>query len=167
MRKSMGPVALVLALGACGQEQPATNVEAERQQILQQEDAMSQAYAKRDGEAVARFYADEATRASPGEQLARGKEPVRTALGKVAEDENFTMSLRPNRVEVARSGDLAYSRGQYMMTSTDAATNQPQTTRGYYLTVWEKQGNGGWKAVESFTTPGPAMQATQRATAIL
>jgi ketosteroid isomerase-like protein len=41
------------------------------------------------------------------------------------------------------------------MTMTDPATRKPPAGSGSYLTVWKKQADGGWKAVEDFVTPGP------------
>jgi ketosteroid isomerase-like protein len=46
------------------------------------------------------------------------------------------------------------------MTTTDKATNKPVDSSGSYLTVWQKQSDGSWKAVEDFVTPGPAPAAT-------
>ena len=66
----------------------------------------------------------------------------------------------------ASSGDMAYTRGQYLMTMTDPATKQPDTSQGYYLTVWRKQDDGEWKAVEDFITPGPPLPVAQGATLI-
>jgi ketosteroid isomerase-like protein len=43
------------------------------------------------------------------------------------------------------------------MASTDSATGKPRTEGGNYLTVWQKQKDGSWKAVEDFVTPGAAM----------
>ena len=54
------------------------------------------------------------------------------------------------------SGDLASSRGHFSLTMTDKATNKPVTTTGSYLTVFKRQDDGSWKAVEDFITPGPA-----------
>ena len=39
---------------------------------------------------------------------------------------------------------------------TDPATKKPLESTGSYLTVWQKQADGSWKAVEDFITPGPA-----------
>ena len=33
-------------------------------------------------------------------------------------------------------------------------TKQPKTDTGSYLTVWKKQADGSWKAVEDFVMPG-------------
>ena len=43
------------------------------------------------------------------------------------------------------------------MQSTDPSNSQVRTDRGNYLTVWKKQPDGSWKAVEDFVTPGPAV----------
>ena len=155
-----------LALAACNQAAPKVDTAAIEQQILAQEEAWNAAYAKRDAEALAGFFADDAAMAAPGEQLVRGKDAIRQANASFAQDSNLSVTFRANRVQVADSGDLAYTRGQYMMTMTDPATKQPQSSRGYYLTVWEKQADGSWKAVEDFITPGPALPVSERATMI-
>ena len=164
--KSKLVIAGALALSACNQAPERADTEAAKQQILAQEEKWNQAYASRDGDALAGFYADDAAIASPGEQLVRGEEAVRTATSEMASDSNLQLSFRANRVEVSDSGDLGYTRGQYLMTSTNRSTNQPQTTQGYYLMVWEKQEDGSWKVVEDFVTPGRPLPVAERATMV-
>jgi len=36
------------------------------------------------------------------------------------------------------------------------ATSKPVDSTGSYLTVYKKESDGSWKAVEDFITPGPA-----------
>jgi ketosteroid isomerase-like protein len=48
---------------------------------------------------------------------------------------------------------------------TDKATSKPATSTGSYLTVYQKQDDGSWKAVEDFITPGPAPAAAAPAPA--
>ena len=165
-RTNLGLVAFgMLATAGCDTyEKP--NAAKMEQQILAQEERWNQAYAKRDGEALAGFFAEDAAMASPGEELVRGKASIREATEAFAKDPNLNVSFRANRVQVAQSGDLAYTRGQFMLTSTDPSTNQPQSSRGYYLTVWQKQADGSWKAVEDFITPGPPLPVTERATMV-
>jgi uncharacterized protein (TIGR02246 family) len=158
-------LAVLLALPGCDRNEKPNTAEIE-QQILAREEQWNRAFARRDAEALAGFFADDAAMASPGEQLVRGKQSIREAVDAFAEDPNLNVSFRANRVQVASSGDLAYSRGQYMLTSTDPATNQPESSRGYYLTVWQKQSDGSWKAVEDFITPGPPLPVAERATMI-
>ena len=158
-------VVAMLAMAGCGTREKPNTAEIE-QRILAQEEQWNRAFAQRDAEALAGFFADDAAMASPGEQLVRGKQSIREAVDAFAEDPNLNVSFRANRVQVAKSGDLAYTRGQYMLTSTDPATNQPESSRGYYLTVWQKQSDGSWKAVEDFITPGPPLPVAERATMI-
>ena len=166
VRAFIGIAAVALLAGCDSGTQKADAGDAE-QQILAQEEAWNRAYAQRDGEALAGFYADDAAVASPGDQLVRGKDSIRQGALETAKDPNLQISFRANKVQVASSGDLGYTRGQYMMTSTNPGTNAPESTRGYYLTVWQKQGDGQWKVVEDFITPGPALPVADRATAIL
>lgn len=161
---TMGVAAALL--GGCDSAPQKADTAAIEQQILAQEEAWNRAYEKRDPEALAGFFADDAAMASPGEQLVRGKDSIRKVTEEFAKDPNLNVSFRANRVQVAEAGDLAYTRGQYMLTSTDPATNQPESSRGYYLTVWKKQADGSWKAVEDFITPGPALPVAERATMI-
>ena len=74
----------------------------------------------------------------------------------MAADPALKVDFASDRIIVAASGELASSRGHYTMTYTDPATKQPKTETGSYLTVYRKAADGSWKAVEDFTTPGPA-----------
>ena len=55
---------------------------------------------------------------------------------------------------VAKSGELAYSRGEYSMQTVDPVTKQPKNEAGTYVTVWQKQDDGSWKAIEDAVIPG-------------
>jgi ketosteroid isomerase-like protein len=68
-------------------------------------------------------------------------------------------------VLVASAGDLATSRGHYTITMTDKATGKPVTSTGTYLTVFKKQADGDFKAVEDMIIPGPAPAAAAAAAA--
>ena len=47
------------------------------------------------------------------------------------------------------------------MTVTDPQSKKPVEGDGSYLTVYRKQSDGSWKAVEDFMTPGPAPAAAK------
>ncbi|HET9812738.1 MAG TPA: DUF4440 domain-containing protein [Sphingomicrobium sp.] len=127
--------------------------------IKAQEAQWEKDYAAKDANALAAHYADNAALGSPGAALAtdpaaRGKE-----LAALTSDPNMKLSFAADVVEVAKSGDLAYSRGHYSLQMTDAATRQPASSTGTYITVWKPQSDGTWKAVEDFIIPGPAAAA--------
>ena len=156
-----------LALVACNQEPAKSDTATIERQLQVNEARWNRAYAERDAEALAKMYADDAALANPGQRLVRGKEAIREATSAFAADPNLKLSFEANRIQVADSGDLAYTRGRYVMTMSNAETGKPETSTGYYLTVWQRQADGSWKAVEDFVTPGEPMPVSDRATAIL
>jgi ketosteroid isomerase-like protein len=63
-------------------------------------------------------------------------------------DSNFALDFSAAKVEVSKSSDLAYSQGAYSLTTTNPKTKKPETEKGKYITVYKKQADGGWKAIE-------------------
>ena len=120
-------------------------------------------YAAKDINALAGHYADDAALAGPGDPVATSDAERRKALQGFVTDPNLKLSFASDRIEVAQSGDLASSRGHYSLTMTDKATNKPVDSTGTYLTVYKKQADGSWKAIEDFITPGPAPAAAPAA----
>lgn len=167
MKIKTAAMVAVLALAGCDQQQPAqTDTSAIQRQLQINEARWNKAYEDGDAEALAGMYADDAALANPGEQLVRGKEAIRKATATFATDPNLKVAFAANRIQVAQAGDLAYSRGNYTMTMTNPETRNPETSTGHYLTVWQKQSDGSWKAVEDFITPGPPLPVAERATMI-
>jgi ketosteroid isomerase-like protein len=60
------------------------------------------------------------------------------------QDPNFTLSFAADKVQVARSGDLAYETGSYTLTMSDPE-GKPTTQKGHYVDIWKKDPSGGWK----------------------
>jgi len=60
------------------------------------------------------------------------------------------------RVEVARSGDLAYIMGAYTLAMKDSQGN-PVNDHGKFVEVWKKQADGKWKVeADIFNSDLPA-----------
>jgi uncharacterized protein (TIGR02246 family) len=143
-------------LSACQKaDKPADAAQIEAQ-LRQTEAEWNKAYAAHDAAAVANFYSDDAALANPLAPLATGKDAIARDNKTFAADPNMSVEFASDRVQVAASGDMAYTRGHYTMTMTDPETKKPVTGKGNYLTVWQKQKDGSWRAVEDFITPGPA-----------
>ena len=123
--------------------------------IRAQEAQWNRDYAARAGAAVAAHYAPDGTLRAPGAPLAVGPEAIRAADRAMLADPAFQLEFAADRVEVAASGDLAYTRGHFTLRTTDPASRQPATIAGSYLTVWRKQADGSWKVLEDMITPGP------------
>lgn len=166
MNKLMMAMAAALAVSGCGQrEEPADSAQIEAQ-LEEAEKKWNAAYYKRDAEAIAAMYADDAGLANPDADLVTGKEAITKAAQAMVGDPNFRLEFRSDRVQVAESGDLAYTRGRYTLTMTDPTRKGPYTTTGNYLTVWQKQADGSWKAVEDFVTTGAPPTVATRAQAL-
>jgi ketosteroid isomerase-like protein len=130
--------------------------------IKAQEAQWAKAYADKDINIIAGEYADDAVLGSPGDPLATTDVDRRKALQSMISDPNFKLNFAADQVLVASAGDMATSRGHYTLTMTDKATGKPATSDGTYLTVYKKQGDGGFKAVEDVIIPGPAAKAAAK-----
>lgn len=132
------------------------------QSIRAQEAQWAKDYAAKDINALAGHYTDDAALGGPGDPLATSEVDRRKALQNFIIDPNLKIEFAADRVQVAEAGDMAYSRGHYTLQMTDKATNKPATSEGSYLTVYKKEADGSWKAVEDFITPGPAPKAATK-----
>jgi ketosteroid isomerase-like protein len=116
-------------------------------------------YQARDVDKAVAHYSNDAAVANPGMALASDEVSRKMAISQFLSDPSMKVTFASDRVGVAQSGELAYTRGQYAIETTDPKTKQAKTDTGSYLTVWKKQSDGSWKAVEDFVTPGaPAAQ---------
>ena len=87
----------------------------------------------------------------PGAPAFKGKEAIRAAWKTMLDDPNFKINFSADRVEISAGGDLASTKGSYTLTLTDSKTKKPVDDKGSYVTVYKKQADGGWKAVEDIT----------------
>jgi uncharacterized protein (TIGR02246 family) len=108
-----------------------------------------------DLEALLGYYADDAFFVAPGMKPANGSTEIRQAYANGLADPNFAISFASDKVDVASSGDLAYSRGHFTEKFTDPKSGQVMNTSGSFLTVWKKQQDGSWKAQEDFAVSDP------------
>jgi len=92
------------------------------------------------------FYTDDTVMLPPNDKLTSGKDDIRKAVTGLLTMPGLSLHWQPTRVEVARSGDLAYSYGAYELTYNHAK-GKPINDRGKYTEVWKKQSDGAWKCV--------------------
>jgi len=149
-------VGMSLIIAGCSEApKPAADTRAADEKAVRGgETAWNADWAAKDADKIAGHYADDAVLMTPGEAPAKGKEAIRTMLQGLASDKNLALSFSATTVEVAKSGDIAYTQGTYAMTTTNPKTKRPVTEKGTYLTVYKKQAGGDWKAVEDINTPG-------------
>jgi uncharacterized protein (TIGR02246 family) len=114
--------------------------------------AWFQAGKDKNPEKFASYYAPDANLFPPNEPLVSGTDNIRAYWKKVFAGPVLDFSGGPTHIEAARSGDIAYERGTYTLTTKDAQGTS-QTQVGKYVVVWKKQPNGNWKAVADIFNP--------------
>ena len=77
-----------------------------------------------------------------------GKGAIGAAMKEALTDPNWSLALQPVQVEVSRGGDLGYTRGTYVLTATDPASRKAVTEKGRFVTIFRKEADGQWKAVQ-------------------
>lgn len=154
----VGAAAISLALGGCnkqGQGAGAGDSDSVKQAIQADEAKWNKDVKAKDTEALAHHYADDAYFVAPGAKPADGSTAIRQIYANASTDPAFDVQITGQKVEVAGSGDMAYSRGTFTEKYTDPKTHKVMTDSGTYLTVYEKQDDGSWKIVEDFAAPDP------------
>jgi uncharacterized protein (TIGR02246 family) len=152
------PFFALLILAGCSSE-PAKPVDTRTKDIESIRAAEVQAnadWASRDLERIARFWADDATLLMPGQPVIKGKAAIKEMLQKTLADPKFAITFSPNTVEVSKSGDIGYTEGTASITMTDPKTKKVVTESDKYVTVYRKQADGNWLAVEDINNADSA-----------
>ena len=61
-------------------------------------------------------------------------------------DKDVSLTWKPEFVDVAASGDLGYTYGNYTFSSIDSTGNKIEN-KGVFHTVWKRQPDGTWRFV--------------------
>ena len=100
------------------------------------------------------FYADDAVVMPPNQAAVTTKDGIRN-LWKGFFDILQDISWKTTRVEVAKSGDMAFLTGTYEMTMKDGTKDH-----GKYCEVWEKKGSTWKVGTDMFSSDLPAQPAS-------
>jgi len=103
------------------------------------------------------FYADDAVVMPPNQAAVTTKDGIRN-LWKGFLDILQDISWKTTRVEVAKSGDMAFLTGTYEMTMKDGTKDH-----GKYCEVWEKKGSTWKVGIDMFSSDLPAQPASSPA----
>jgi ketosteroid isomerase-like protein len=141
-------VSLVLVLSGCHSDSPkaASTSAAEEAAVRQTDDNWSKAAQSKKVDDWTAFYSDDAIVLPPNEQKVDNKEGIRKEIGTLLSSPGLSLHWTPTKVEVAGSGDLAYTQGSYELTANDAR-GKPATDHGKTLEIWKKQADGSWKCI--------------------
>ena len=157
---------LLCLLTSCSSPPPAPpdTRAADEKTIRAGEVAWAADWASKDPGKIASHYADDAALLIPNMPLIKGKDAIQGSLQKMVADKNLALNFTPSYVEVSKAGDMAYTQGTYTLTVTDPKTKRAMTEKGKYVTVYKKQPDGSWLAVEDITNAdAPATHAQQAA----
>jgi ketosteroid isomerase-like protein len=150
------PVILAGALTVGGAE----TREAERTALFRVDEAWAQAAAAKDLEKTLSFWSEDASVLPPGQAAVVGKEAIRRYVSEGFALPGFAIRWKTSEFVVSASGDMAYGVGTNEMTVNDAQ-GRPMTQRGRGITVWRRDGKGGWKCVVDIWNPEPQLPAAK------
>ena len=127
--------------------QPAVDVAAEAEVIMDLDRSWVADFAEGDIEGIMSYHAAEAIQMPPGAPPVVGAEAVRAAWQGMIDTEGLEATWEPTEVIVAPSGDMAYDYGTLTLTMPDG-TVAPMK----YAVVWVRE-SGEWKvAVDMFNS---------------
>lgn len=87
------------------------------------------------------LYADDGALYYEDHPMVKGKVAVRQTWEAALSKPGFSMSTRPQKVELENSGNLGFAHGRYTVKTSDA------TATGEYGVVYKKQADGTWKII--------------------
>ena len=115
------------------------------EQALRDLDAQwSAAAGSKDLEKTISFYSEDAIVLPTNAPAATTKDAIRNTWRDLLASPGLAISWKTTKVEVAKSGDIAYTTGTYELAMNDAS-GKPINDRGKYVEVWKKQADGKWK----------------------
>lgn len=156
-----GATLIAISVAACNQAPPAApdTHDADVKAISDLEAQWSQDTAAKNIDKAVNNYADDAVLMTPGAEATSGKDAIASSMKAMAKDPAFSLQFKTLKVDVAKSGDVGYSWGTYQMTMSNPAGKGTLNDHGSYVTIYRKQADGSWKAVEDIATssvPPPA-----------
>ncbi|HTB97081.1 MAG TPA: DUF4440 domain-containing protein [Terracidiphilus sp.] len=125
---------------------------ADEQAIRASEAAWVKAFATKQPPNAAAFYADDADSMLPDSPIMAGRQAILAGMKPELGDPNFSLVFAPAKVEIAKSGDIAYTQGRFQYTTTDPKTGKRVGQAGNYVEVYKKQPDGTWKVQEDIAT---------------
>ena len=138
MRSLLLFVVFLVAVG-CSSPTVQPDLAAEEAAIRETNSAWSETADPLNLDQMMSFFTDDAIVLSPDAPVAVGKDAIRASL-----PPGFTARWNATKVEIARSGEMAYTIGTSEITVKDAS-GAPVTRKGKWLGVWKKQPDGSWK----------------------
>jgi len=137
-------IILISTIG-CNSYNSDSEIEQWKNEILQVEKAFND-MAQRDGLSKAfEYYAAENGEIKRDKKVIKGKSSIGEWYNEDVKP-NESLSWKPTYVDVSKSGDMAYTYGDYTFTSQDSL-GIVKVSKGIFHTVWKRQKDGLWRFV--------------------
>jgi|ERR1051326_5596410 ketosteroid isomerase-like protein len=154
-----------LFLAACGQtthndsgdKNTNTSQKSDPKDLMETDKQFSKMSAEKGLKEASLFYAaDEVMRLVNKELPVNGKDALKKMLEENM-DPQAVMTWEPVKADIAASGDLGYTIGNWKMRVSDSTRAEASIYYGNYMSVWKKMADGSWKyvAFSSNSTPSP------------
>jgi ketosteroid isomerase-like protein len=155
------PVSISQSSSSGSLSEKTTDSQAVEQHLRDLDIKWAKAAASKDVEQTIAYYSDDAIVFPPNATSAETKETIRNGWKEMLTSPGFVISWQPTRVQVAKSGGMAWVSGTYELTMNDAS-GKPINDRGKYLEIWEKQTDGNWKCAADMWNSNLAAAAPAR-----
>ena len=99
------------------------------------------------------YYADDAVELPNAYILIQGKTEIAKTMG-FLDDKNNRLAWTPVGADMASSGDMGYTYGNYQFHSKDKE-GKPSVQYGKYTSIWKLQKDGSWKVVLDMGNASP------------
>jgi ketosteroid isomerase-like protein len=136
---------MVIGLAAAQAQQASGKNGGDEAAIRQADEEWSKVAGTLDVEKTISYYADDASVLAPNAPIATGKDAIRKIWSGLLSP-GTSISWKATKIDVAKSGDLAYLLGTYELSMKGQDGNSMQD-HGKMVEVWKKQANKQWKVV--------------------
>jgi ketosteroid isomerase-like protein len=141
-------IAVITLLSACQQQAPVPpdTRAADEAALKQWDENWSNAASAKDVDKTVSYYADDALVQPPNGPMVNSKADIRKVWAEMLSLPGFSGGWKATKVEVAKSGELAYVTGTWEFTWKDAS-GKPNSDKGKFVEVNKKQADGSWKCI--------------------
>jgi ketosteroid isomerase-like protein len=131
---------------------PPLTPEAAREAVRRADVEMCRAVSEHDAAGFRAFIAEDAAFYAGSGAVMKGPGAVVAGWAPLlARDRSSSLTWEPDTVEVAGSGELAYSSGPFLLTTRDAS-GATRTLRGRYVTIWRRGQDGRFRVIVDIGT---------------
>ena len=136
---------LIASVSGCKETAKEPDLTSEAEAIRLLDSSWVKAGQSKDVDSWVAFYSEDAAVLPPNEPVATNREAIRKSVSELLTLPGLSIDWKPTKIEVARSGELAYLYGAYNLAWDDSGKRA--TDKGKNVEIWKKQADGHWRCV--------------------